>query len=151
MSSRSFTLTDKLLHGCNWACTALSKIDQRSSFILPHDIGLFTVKSWRDFFSTESRENVVWGLPCHCFSMLLLSSYAVSSVTWIYPDLLICYDISKPQKINTDYNFHSRTLLADAHSKHILITMFIDSQNFRKLQEWFSEFERDENTEEKIQ
>ena len=70
MSSRSFTLTDKLLHGCNWACTALSKIDQRSSFILPHDIGLFTVKSWGDFFSTESREGVVWGLPWHCFSML---------------------------------------------------------------------------------
>ena len=70
MSSRSFTLTDKLLHGCNWACTALSKIDQRWSFILPHDIGLFTVKSWRYFFSTESRECVVWGLPWHCFSML---------------------------------------------------------------------------------
>ena len=70
MSSRSFTLTDKLLHGCNWACTALSKIDQRSSFILPHDIGLFTVKSWRDFFSTESRESVMWGSPWHCFSVL---------------------------------------------------------------------------------
>ena len=43
-----------------------------------------------------------------------------------------------------NYNFH-RTLLADAHSKHILIILVIYLQNFRKLQEWFSEFERDEN------
>ena len=32
-----------------------------------------------------------------------------------------------------DYNFHSRIPLADAHSKHILIILVIDSQNFRKL------------------
>ena len=46
-----------------------------------------------------------------------------------------------------DYSFYSRILLADAHSKHILITLVIDSQNFRNLQE----FERDENRIEKIQ
>ena len=32
-----------------------------------------------------------------------------------------------------DYNFHSRIPLAGAHSKHILIILVIDSQNFRKL------------------
>ena len=31
-----------------------------------------------------------------------------------------------------DYSFHSRILSADAHSKHILITLVIDSQNLRK-------------------
>ena len=46
-----------------------------------------------------------------------------------------------------DYNFHSRILLADAHSKHILIILVTDSQNFRKLQE----FERDENKTQKNQ
>ena len=40
-----------------------------------------------------------------------------------------------------DYNFHSRILLADTHSKHIIITLVTDSQNFRKLQK----FERDED------
>ena len=53
----------------------------------------------------------------------------------------IWYNISKIPKFNMDYNFHSRILLADAHSKHILITLVIDSQNFRKLQK----FERDED------
>ena len=46
-----------------------------------------------------------------------------------------------------DYNFYSRILLADAHSKHILIILVTDSQNFRKLQE----FERDENKTQKNQ
>ena len=41
-----------------------------------------------------------------------------------------------------DYNFHSGILLGDAHSKYIIIILVIDSWNFRKLQEWFSEFER---------
>ena len=40
-----------------------------------------------------------------------------------------------------DYNFHSRILLADTPSKHILIILVTDSQNFKKLQE----FERDKN------
>ena len=42
-------------------------------------------------------------------------------------------------------NFRSRILLADAHCKHNLIILVADSQNFRKLQEWFSEFEWDES------
>ena len=44
-----------------------------------------------------------------------------------------------------DYNFHNRILLFDAHRKHILIILVIDSQNFRKFQELFSEFQRDDN------
>ena len=51
---------------------------------------------------------------------------------------------AKPKKFNMDYNFH-RTLLTDAHSKHILIISVIYSYNLRKLHEWFSEFEWDEN------
>ena len=47
-------------------------------------------------------------------------------------------------KFNMNYNFH-KTLLADAHSKHVIIILIIYLQNSRKLQEWFSEFERDEN------
>ena len=46
-----------------------------------------------------------------------------------------------------DYNFHSRILLADAHSKHIPIILVTDLQNFRKLQE----FEQDENKTQKNQ
>ena len=44
-----------------------------------------------------------------------------------------------------DYNFHNRILLFDAHRKHILMILVIDSQNFRKLQELFSEFQQDDN------
>ena len=44
-----------------------------------------------------------------------------------------------------DYNVHNRILLFDANRKHILIILVIDSQNFRKLQELFSEFQRDDN------
>ena len=55
----------------------------------------------------------------------------------------ICCDISKPQKFNMDYYFLI-ILLADAHSKHILIISVMYSQNFRKLQKRFSEFEWDE-------
>ena len=50
-----------------------------------------------------------------------------------------------PQNLTWITNFRSRILLADAHKKHILIILVVDSQNFRKLQEWFYEFERDEN------
>ena len=48
-------------------------------------------------------------------------------------NLPIYYDISKTQKFNMNYNFQSRIPLADAHSKHILIILVIDSRNFRKL------------------
>ena len=44
-----------------------------------------------------------------------------------------------------DYNVHNRILLFDANRKHILLILVIDSQNFRKLQELFSEFQRDDN------
>ena len=50
-----------------------------------------------------------------------------------------------------DYNFHSGILLGDAHSKHILIILLIDWWNFRKLQEWFSEFEWGKDRPEKEQ
>ena len=50
-----------------------------------------------------------------------------------------------PQNLTWITNFHSRILLADVHSKHILTILVVDSQNFRKLHEWFYEFERDEN------
>ena len=50
-----------------------------------------------------------------------------------------------PKNLTWINNFHGRILLPDAHTKHILITLVIDSQNFRKLQEWFSHFEQDEN------
>ena len=44
-----------------------------------------------------------------------------------------------------DYNFHSGILLGDGSSKDILIIVVIDSWNFRKLQEWFSKFQWEEN------
>ena len=69
----------------------------------------------------------------------------LSSNAWINPNLSIYYNISKPRKFNMGYSFH-RTLLVDAHSKHILILLLlIYSQNFKMLQEWFFEFEWDEN------
>ena len=45
-----------------------------------------------------------------------------------------------------NYNFHCGLLLGDSHDKHILIIFVIDSWNFIKLQEWFSEFEWDDNS-----
>ena len=76
-------------------------------------------------------------------NITIFKTELLSSIAWIDPNLPICYGISKPPKFNT--NFRCRIILADAHSKHILIILVIDSRNFRKLQEWFSEFERDEN------
>ena len=75
----------------------------------------------------------------------LLATKLLCSIPWIYPNFPICYDISKPPKFYMDYNFHSRIVLADAHSKYILIILVIHSQNFRKLTELFSELEQDEN------
>ena len=85
-----------------------------------------------------------WLLPLN-INITVLKSESLSSTTWTDPNLLLCYDISKPPKFNMDCNFHGRILLAEAHRKHILIILIIDSWNFRKLQEWFSEFEWDEN------
>ena len=48
-------------------------------------------------------------------------------------------------KCSHDYNFCSGILLGDAHSNYILIILLIDWWHFRKLQEWFSEFEWDED------
>ena len=42
-----------------------------------------------------------------------------------------------PQNLTWMINFRSRILLADAYSKHILIILTVDSQNFRKFLEWF--------------
>ena len=50
-----------------------------------------------------------------------------------------------PKNLTWITTFHSSILLADARSKHILIILVVDPYNFRKLQEWFSEFEQDEN------
>ena len=52
----------------------------------------------------------------------------------------------KPQNFTfIIYNFQGRILRGDAHSKHILIILVIDSWNFRQFQEWFSEFQWDED------
>ena len=47
----------------------------------------------------------------------------------------------KPQK----YIYQGRNIKGDAHSKHILIILVIDSWNFRQFQEWFSQFHGDED------
>ena len=60
---------------------------------------------------------------------------------WIFKCATTCLN---PKNLTMDHNF-CRTLLTDAHSKDILIISAIYSQNFRKLQDWFSEFEWDEN------
>ena len=44
-----------------------------------------------------------------------------------------------------DYNFYCRIPLDNAHSKHILIILLIDWRNLRKLPEWFSVFQWDED------
>ena len=45
-------------------------------------------------------------------------------MAWIDPNLSICYGIYELPKCNT--NFRGRILLADAHSKHILIILVVD-------------------------
>ena len=84
-----------------------------------------------------------WLLPLN-INITILNSKLLSSIPWINPNLPICYNISKSPKFNMDYIFH-RALLTDAHSKHILILLVMYSQNLKKFQEWFSEFEWDEN------
>ena len=60
-------------------------------------------------------------------------------------ELISIYQYAKtylnPKNLTWINNFHSRIILSDAHSKHILLILVIDSQNFRKLQGWFSEFD----------
>ena len=58
--------------------------------------------------------------------------------------ILICqYAMAylNPQNLTWIASFRSKVLLADAHGKNIAIILVVDSQNFRKLQESFSEFE----------
>ena len=43
-----------------------------------------------------------------------------------------------------DYNFHGRILLGDTYNKHIALILVKYSWNFRKLLEWFSEFQWDD-------
>ena len=74
-------------------------------------------------------------------NVAIFKAKLLSSAVWIDPNLPICY----PQHLIWITNFRSRNLLADAHGKHILIILVVDSQNFRKLQESSSEFEQDEN------
>ena len=104
-----------------------TKLEQK----LPH-IFNFAEERWRGRQKWLLRLNI---------NITILKSKLLSSRAWIDPNLPKCYNISKNPKFNMDYSFHSRTLLADAYSKHILITLVIDSQNFRKLQK----FERDED------
>ena len=75
----------------------------------------------------------------------------LSAITRIGPSLPICYDISETPKFHKDYNFHSGIILGDAHSKHIIIILVIDSWNFRELQESFAEILRGQKTEQKIE
>ena len=77
-------------------------------------------------------------------NITILKSKLMQLIAWINLNLPVFCNISKPQKFNRDYNYH-RALLTDNHRKHILILLITYSQNFRKLQEWFSEFEWDEN------
>ena len=78
-------------------------------------------------------------------NITIFKTKLLNPMAWIDPNLSICCGIYELPKFNT--NFRGRILLADADSKHILIILVVDldSQNFRKLQEWFSESERDEN------
>ena len=69
-----------------------------------------------------------------------LKSKLLSSIVWIDPNFPIRHNISKLPKFSMYFNFHSRILLADSHSKHILIILVTYLQNFRKLHE----FEQDE-------
>ena len=93
-----------------------------------------------NFSEQRWRGRQKWLLPLN-INITILKSKLLSSRAWIDPNLPKYYKTSKNPKINMDYNFHSRILLADTHSKHIIITLVTDSQNFRKLQK----FERDED------
>ena len=85
-----------------------------------------------------------WLLPLN-INTTILKYKVLSSITWTDPSLPICYDLSETLKFRMDYNFFCGILYGDSHSKHILIILVINSWNFRKLQEWFSEFEWDED------
>ena len=112
----------------------------------------------RVLLSSNQNDNIYWTLKI--FSMerwrgrqkcllplninITIKSILLSWIAWINPNLPICYNISEPQYFNMDSNFYW-SLLTDAHSKHILIILVKYPQNFRRLQEWFSEFKWDEN------
>ena len=99
------------------------------------ELCMFSMERWRGWQKWLLLLNI---------NITILKSKQLSSIASINLNLPICYNISKTQKFTMGCNFH-RTLLADAHSKYILIILVTYSQNFRKLQEWFSGFVWDEN------
>ena len=84
-----------------------------------------------------------------CFHWTLISlSWSLNCWGQLHESIPICQYATtylNPQNLTWINNFFGRVWLLDAHSKHIHIILVIDSQDFRKLQECFSEFERDEN------
>ena len=76
---------------------------------------------------------IFWMERWRDINIITIKSKFLSLIAWIDPNLTICYNRSKTQKFNMDYNFWSGIALADSHSKHILIILVVDSQNFRKL------------------
>ena len=96
------------------------------------------------FLKKRRRDRQKWLLSLN-INIIILKSKLPSSIAWINPILPICYGIYKTPKLSMDYNVHNGILLGDANSKHIIIILVIVSWNFRKLQEWFSEFEWNEN------
>ena len=84
-----------------------------------------------------------------CFHWTLIStSLKLNCWAWLHELISISQYATtylNPQNLTWITNFRNRKFYyLGAHSKHILIILTVDSQNFRKLQEWFSEFERDE-------
>ena len=96
--------------------------------------------TFQTFWKERWTDRQKWLLPLNINTTIFKTELLIS-IAWIDPNFPICYDIFKPQRFNT--NFRSRILFADAHSKHILMILVVDSYNFGKLLEWFSEFEPD--------
>ena len=111
-----------------------TKLEQK----LPH-IFNFAEERWRGRQKWLLRLNI---------NITILKSKLLSSRAWIDPNLPKCYNISKNPKFNMDYSFHSRILLAAAHSKRILIILVIDFTEFQKVTEIWTRWRQD--TEQKI-
>ena len=97
-------------------------------------------KVWKE----RSRDWQKLLLPLN-INTIILKSRLLRSIIWVDLSLPICYDVSEIPKLHMDYNFHSGILFGNTHSKHILIILIIHSWNFKKMLEWSSEFEGDED------
>ena len=113
-------------------------------------------KIWNKILRSNQNFDIHWTLQTFwrerwrdCFHWTLISSplrlNCWAQLRELIPICQYATAYLNPQNLTWITNFRCWIPLADANSKHILMILVINSQNFRKLKKWFSEFGPDEN------